>query len=56
MAKLRVERLKRRLVESDTPIKQLASESGFQGSTQMCAAFRRIEGTSPSAYRRSRQK
>ncbi|NQU25036.1 MAG: substrate-binding domain-containing protein [Candidatus Nealsonbacteria bacterium] len=55
IARLRVERLKRRLAESDTPIKHLASESGFHDMTQMCAAFRRIEGISPSAFRRSRQ-
>lgn len=56
IARLRVERLKRRLVESDTPIKHLARESGFHDTTQMCAAFRRIEGISPSACRRSRRK
>lgn len=55
IARLRVERLKRRLVESDTPMKHLARESGFHDSTQMCTVFRRIEGISPGAYRRNRR-
>ncbi len=55
IARLRVERLKRRLVESNTPIKHLARENGFGNTTQMCAVFRRVEGISPSAYRRSRR-
>jgi len=56
IARLRVERLKRRLVESDTPIKDLARENGFRDTAQMCALFRRIEGLSPSAYRRKHRR
>ncbi len=55
IARLRVERLKRRLLESDTLIRELARESGFRDTMQMCAVFRRIEGISPSAYRRNRR-
>lgn len=56
IARLCVERLKRRLIESDTPLASLARENGFQDTTQLCAVFRRIEGISPSAYRRNRRR
>jgi LacI family transcriptional regulator len=52
VARLRVERAKRLLAESDTPIKRLASEAGFRDAMHMCNTFKRVEGITPSAYRR----
>jgi LacI family transcriptional regulator len=52
IARLRVERAKRRLAESKTSIKRLAVEAGFGDATQMCTVFKRVEGITPSDYRR----
>ena len=56
IARLRVERAKRRLAESRTPIKLLAVEAGFGDATQMCTVFKRVEGVTPSAYRRNHRR
>jgi len=55
ITRLRIERAKRQLVESDVPIKTLASRLGFHDSKRLCETFRRIEGTSPGEYRKSRR-
>jgi LacI family transcriptional regulator len=56
IARLRVERAKRKLVETKAPIKSIAHEFGFAGSLQMAVVFKRIEGVTPSIYRRQRRK
>ncbi|MEM7394173.1 MAG: substrate-binding domain-containing protein, partial [Verrucomicrobiota bacterium] len=48
----RIQRLTRLLVQTDQPIKYLAHEAGFKDAVQMCTVFRRIEGLSPTAFRR----
>lgn len=55
IVRLRVERAKRLLAQSRTPIKRLASEAGFRDDLQMCTEFKRLEGITPSAYRRQRR-
>jgi hypothetical protein len=56
IARLRIERAKRLLAESNTSIKRLAAEAGFSDARQMCDSFKRIEGTTPIAYRRQHQR
>ena len=51
IARLRLERVKRLLVETELPVKEIASISGFSSESRLCQAFRRIEGASPGAYR-----
>jgi len=55
LARLKIERVKRQLVETDTPIKQLAWQSGFIDGKQMGKTFTRLVGVSPSEYRRQRK-
>jgi len=55
ITRMRVERLKRLLVESRTPMNVLAKQCGFRDPTQTCVIFRRVEGLTPSAYRRQRR-
>jgi LacI family transcriptional regulator len=55
IARLRVERAKRRLAEDPTPFKRLAAEVGFGDAEQMRAVFKRVEGVTPSVYRRHRR-
>ena len=55
IARLRVERAKRLLVESNTRMKHLAAEAGFRDAMQMCTVFKRVEGITPSEYRRRRR-
>ena len=55
IARLRIERVKRRLVESDAPLKTLAADLGFRDDKRLCEAFRRLEGTTPGQYRSQRR-
>jgi len=55
ITRTRIERLKRRLAESDTPIKLLAIDSGFNSVRVLYETFVREEGISPSAYRAKRR-
>ena len=50
--RLRVERVKRQLLESDAPIKMIATRLGYCNSKRLCEAFRRREGITPGDYRR----
>ena len=56
IARLRLERAKRLLVESDEPIKQLASDCGFSDPAYFHRVFLQGEGMSPGEYRRRRGK
>ncbi len=56
IARLRLERAKRLLVESDEPIKQLASDCGFSDPAYFHRVFLQGEGISPGEYRRRRGK
>ena len=49
---LRIQRAKRLLHESDLPISLIAERSGFASTRRMSAAFTRLYGRPPSAFRR----
>lgn len=51
LQRLRLERVKRLLVETDWPLKRVAAQSGFTYVENLHAAFRRAEGATPSAWR-----
>ena len=53
--RLRLERAKRRLVETDEPLKYVAAASGFGTRRNFDRAFIRREGISPSQYRQQRR-
>lgn len=55
ITRCRIERLKRRLAESDIPIKMLVAGSGFNSGRVLYETFVREEGISPSAYRARRR-
>ncbi|MGE3806249.1 MAG: substrate-binding domain-containing protein [Gemmataceae bacterium] len=52
IARLRLERLKRDLIETDTPVKALAASAGYRNPKQMHYAFARAVGEAPGSYRR----
>jgi len=54
IARLRLERAKRLLVESNQPIKQLAMDCGFSDATYFGRVFLQAEGVTPSEFRRQR--
>jgi len=53
LTRLRIQRSQRLLATSDTPIIQIALGCGFTNQTHFAAAFRRLVGLSPRAYRQS---
>jgi LacI family transcriptional regulator len=55
ITRCRLDRLKRRLIESKEPIKILALTSGFNSGRVLYETFVREEGLSPSAYRAKRR-
>jgi len=55
ITRLRIERAKRRIVESDAPLKYVAVEAGFRNADHFHKVFTRIEGITPSRFRRERQ-
>lgn len=55
IARLRLERAKRTLVDSDVPIKNVAHQSGFRGVKHFHKVFRAAEGVTPGEYRRRRR-
>ena len=50
--RVRIERAKRLLVETDTGMAGVAQASGFSSANQLCETFRREAGVSPTRYRR----
>jgi LacI family transcriptional regulator len=52
LIRLRIEALKRLLVESDTPVNILSAEVGFGTTVNMYTMFKRATDTIPSEYRR----
>ena len=54
--RLRIERAKRQLVQTDLPIFQIAADAGFGDTKQMDQVFRRELELSPSQYRRDHQR
>ena len=56
ITRLRVERAKRRMVETDASMKNVAIEAGFRTADHFGKVFTRIEGISPSQFREQHQK
>ncbi len=55
ITRLRLERAKRRMVETDAPMKDVASDAGFRSSDHFYKVFSRVEGMPPTQYREERQ-
>ena len=51
----RLERAKRRMVETDAPMKDIAIDAGFRNADHFHKVFARVEGMPPSQYRAERQ-
>jgi LacI family transcriptional regulator len=54
ITQLRLERVKRQLVNTKAALKTVAVECGFRDAIHLCKVFQRVEKTSPSEYRASR--
>ena len=52
LARIRLGRAKRLLVESGAPVKEVAAACGYQTSNRLCESFRKAEGITPGQYRR----
>ena len=51
ITRLRLERAKRRLVETGAPMKEVALDAGFPTANHFTKVFSRVEGISPTQYR-----
>lgn len=56
IARLRVERAKRRLVQTDEPLKTIAKDCGFRTADHFYKVFARLEGIPPRDYREQRKR
>jgi LacI family transcriptional regulator len=56
ITRLRLERAKRRLAESDDALKNVAADAGFSSLNHFYRAFVRLEGISPKEYRKQRRR
>lgn len=54
ITRLRLERAKRRMAETDVPMKDIAIDAGFRNADHFYKVFMRVEGVSPSVYRSDR--
>lgn len=54
ITRLRLERAKRRMAETDVPMKDIAMDAGFRNADHFYKVFMRVEGVSPSTYRNDR--
>ena len=54
LTRMRIERAKKRLLETQLPIADIAVKSGFTDVARFSAVFRRMEQQSPSQWRRAR--
>lgn len=54
ITRLRLERAKRRMAETDVPMKDIAIDAGFRNADHFYKVFIRVEGVSPSVYRNDR--
>ncbi|MEO1615397.1 MAG: DNA-binding transcriptional regulator [Planctomycetota bacterium] len=52
--RLRLDRVKRMLVETELPVAEIAGRCGFENPEYMPVVFRRETGQTPSGYRRSK--
>jgi len=51
ITRLRLERAKRRMAETDVPMKEIALDAGFRNADHFYKVFMRVEGVPPSVYR-----
>lgn len=51
----RVRRAQRLMLETDFPLSRVAQDAGFTSLSRLSVVFRRIIGTTPSAWRRERR-
>lgn len=51
----RVRRAQRLMIETDLPLSRVAQDAGFTSLSRLSVVFRRITGTTPSAWRRERR-
>ena len=56
ITRFRLERAKRRMVETDEPLKTVARDCGFLSSNHFYKTFLRVEGMTPTQYCEERQK
>ena len=54
ITRLRLERAKRRMSETDVPMKDVAIDAGFRNADHFYKVFMRVEGVSPTTYRNDR--
>ncbi len=54
ITRLKLERAKRRMSETDVPMKDVAIDAGFRNADHFYKVFMRVEGISPSTYRKDR--
>lgn len=55
ITRLRLERAKRRMVETDAPLKDVAKDAGFRTADHFYKVFARVEGMPPTQYREQHQ-
>lgn len=55
ITRMRLERAKRRMVETDAPMKDVALDAGFRNADHFYKVFARVEGVPPTRYRNERQ-
>lgn len=55
ITRLRLERAKRRMVETDAPLKDVAKDAGFRTADHFYKVFARVEGMPPTQYREAHQ-
>jgi AraC family transcriptional regulator len=51
LTRMRMDEAKRRLLKSNQPITEIASQCGYENPANFASAFRRLEGVSPREYR-----
>lgn len=56
IARLRIQRAKRRMVETDASMKDVATDAGFRSADHFYKVFARVEGMPPSQFREEHQK
>ncbi|MFP6887831.1 MAG: DNA-binding transcriptional regulator [Opitutales bacterium] len=56
IARLRIVRAKRLMIETEESFKAMAVDLGFRNADHFCKVFSRVEGMTPSQYRKQRSK
>ncbi len=56
ITRLRIERAKRIMTETDAPMKEVAEDSGFRNADHFYKVFARVEGIPPTQYREDHQR